>query len=502
MSDVDDSSNQSFRTQLSNIRHDLRTPVGHILGYSEMLEEEFEDEEPWPEFQKDLNQIHSSGERMVEIIDELLGASKDSPEELDLPFTQHQLRIQLNHISGYYEMLRELAEDEDRPDVLSDLDRIGQASKNLVRIMEERLTPAAFVLLVDAPKGGEPGDEHVETPGEALPKAALAETAVLGEGGDILIVDDDAANRDLLQRRLQRQGYTIYTQVDGESALKFLETETVDLILLDMQMPGMNGTEVLQILKKHKTLRNTPVIMLSASDDMNTIVNSILMGAEDYLFKPYNPVLLKARISAALEKHRLRKQSAKRLKVFISSPGDVVPERRAAKRVLSQITEELSGQVHLIPILWEEEPLLASETPQSQIFPAKDTDIYIGIFWARMGTRLPEHIRRPDGSRYDSGSEYEFEDAMEGYRENGRPDILVYRKTAEPMVGLSDREQVLYMLDQKERLEEFFIQWFQAKDGVSYTGTYLAFETEDQFESMLYDHLRKLVMNRLAEIKA
>ena len=95
-------------------------------------------------------------------------------------------------------------------------------------------------------------------------------------------------------------------------------------------------------------------------------------------------MLLRARIAASLEKHRLRVQQALRLSVFISSPGDVVPERRIVRQIINGLNEELTGQVYLMPIFWEEEPLLASETFQSQIHPPRETDIYLGIFQQRL----------------------------------------------------------------------------------------------------------------------
>jgi hypothetical protein len=218
------------------------------------------------------------------------------------------------------------------------------------------------------------------------------------------------------------------------------------------------------------------------------------MGAEDYLFKPPNPVLMKARISTTLEKNRLRRQMAPRLQVFISSPGDVEPERGLAKRVVDRLNEELAGRVYMIPVLWEDEPLRASETAQTQIVAPRDTDIFIGIFWSRMGTMLPENITRPDGSRYGSGTEFEFEDALAGHEKNRKPEILVYRKTAPVTVEIRDRETVLSALDQKERLEEFIRRWFSTEDGLSIARVYHAFDAEDQFEDIFERHLRKLAL--------
>lgn len=486
----------TFREQLGQVRHDLKTPVGHILGYSEMLQEEFDDE-PWLEFESDLKHIHGSGQRLVDLIEDLLGPSKSSIDDIDFTSTQYQLRQQLNHITGYCEMLHELAEEEGRDELIPDLDRIMQASTVFTHIVEQEIRPS----VLDGKIYG--GSEEVINTVTAEAEREITEATELtgfnrmGEGGNILVVDDNLANCDLLVRRLGRQGYQSIAVDSGKKALGLLEKEQFDLILLDLLMPGMNGIDVLEHLKQNAVLRNIPVIVLSALDDMEMIVRCVLLGADDYLFKPFNPVLLKARIAASLEKYRLRRQNVPKLKIFISSPGDVIPERKIVRRIINQLNEELAEQVYLTPIFWEDEPLLASDTFQAQIYPAQDSDIYIGIFWSRLGSPLPENIRRPDGSQYLSGSEYEFEDAMTGYQHNGRPDILVYRKTAVPMVGLNDRQHIMSCLEQNERLEEFVRNWFMTEDGVSYIGAFHCFETEDVFEDMISTHLRKLVLNQL-----
>jgi len=126
--------------------------------------------------------------------------------------------------------------------------------------------------------------------------------------GTLLVVDDDAGNRDMLARRLRRQGYAVATAAGGEAALELLNKHSFDLVLLDMLMPGINGYEVLKRMKSHPSLRHIPVLMISALDEINDIVRCIEIGAEDYLSKPFNPVFLRARIGAALEKKRLRDQ--------------------------------------------------------------------------------------------------------------------------------------------------------------------------------------------------
>jgi class 3 adenylate cyclase len=127
-----------------------------------------------------------------------------------------------------------------------------------------------------------------------------------GDEGCVLVVDDNEVNRDLLARRLQRQGHAVSVAEDGFQALEMMRSQPFDLVLLDIMMPQMNGYQVLEHLKADEKLRYIPVIMISAVDDIDSIVRCIELGAEDYLSKPFNPVLLKARIGACLEKKRLR----------------------------------------------------------------------------------------------------------------------------------------------------------------------------------------------------
>lgn len=128
------------------------------------------------------------------------------------------------------------------------------------------------------------------------------------DSATVLVVDDNEVNRDLLTRRLTRQGMTVGIAENGRQALERVRSQPFDLILLDIMMPELNGYEVLEQLKSDPNLRHIPVIMISALDDMDSVVRCIELGAEDYLFKPFNPTLLRARIAASLEKKRWRDQ--------------------------------------------------------------------------------------------------------------------------------------------------------------------------------------------------
>jgi class 3 adenylate cyclase len=132
----------------------------------------------------------------------------------------------------------------------------------------------------------------------------------------LLVVDDNKVNRLLLTRSLELQGHSAASAENGRVALEMLRREPFDLLLLDMEMPEMDGFQVLEQLKKDLQLRDLPVIVTSSLEGIDTVVRCIELGAEDYLTKPVNPVLLKARIGASLEKKRLRDQQKELVRRF------------------------------------------------------------------------------------------------------------------------------------------------------------------------------------------
>ncbi|MEP6895317.1 MAG: adenylate/guanylate cyclase domain-containing response regulator [Chloroflexota bacterium] len=134
--------------------------------------------------------------------------------------------------------------------------------------------------------------------------------------GQMLVVDDNRVNRLLLTRALEQNGHQVANAENGKVGLEMLKAKPYDVILLDIDMPEMNGFEVLEALIKDEELRYLPVIMTSASDELDRVVKCIEMGAEDYLVKPLNPVLLRARVNASLEKKRLRDEQRKLFRTF------------------------------------------------------------------------------------------------------------------------------------------------------------------------------------------
>jgi len=135
-------------------------------------------------------------------------------------------------------------------------------------------------------------------------------------GARLLVVDDNKVNRLLLSRNIELMGHRVTTAENGRVALEMLRREPFDLLLLDIEMPEMNGFQVLEQLGRDLQLRDLPVIVTSSLEGLDNVVRCIELGAEDYLQKPVNPALLKARVGASLEKKRLRDQQKELVRRF------------------------------------------------------------------------------------------------------------------------------------------------------------------------------------------
>lgn len=209
---------------------------------------------------------------------------------------RHDLRTPVNQILGYSEMLLEDAEGDGNRAMVGDLRKIQSAARTLVGLIDTRIQGEGIC----TPAMASPAIPDSPVPPHVLP----AEVEPLS--GRVLIVDDDAENRDMLSRRLNREGLDAEAVADGLEALAALGSKAFDVVLLDVMMPVVDGYEVLRQVKANPFTRDVPVIMISALDELNSVIRCIEAGAEDYLPKPFDPTLLRARLSASLEKKRLR----------------------------------------------------------------------------------------------------------------------------------------------------------------------------------------------------
>lgn len=307
----DSQAQRAQRALLAKLRHDLRTPINAILGYCELLIEEQQDNGD-VSMLPDLQKLHAAGKELLAQVNEILANDKISTGELDADIESvgaqlhYQLRTPTDAVLGYSELLLEVAREHGTPGVIADLEKIHTAAGSFLDAINDIVN---FIII---------GEARVEFDEKAAAAGTMVEQAVksfraldenetpAAERGAILIVDDNPVNRDILMHRLTRRGHSVRVAEHGRAALDLLQTNKFDLILLDILMPEMNGYEVLQTLKVHPDHREIPVIMISALDEIDSVVRCIEMGAEDYLPKPFNPVLLNARIESSLEKKRLR----------------------------------------------------------------------------------------------------------------------------------------------------------------------------------------------------
>ena len=202
-----------------------------------------------------------------------------------------ELNNPLSRVLGLLENLIAASQRNGSDEIIPELRRIQDAGADLSALLSEQFVRYS---------AGAPVQPATGQPLQVAPPAAPATT------GCMLIVDDVEANRDILARRLRQFGHTCRTVEDGPSALAALAQEHFDVVLLDIMMPGMDGFEVLARIKDDPNLSHIPVIMVSALQEVENNVRGIELGAADYLTKPINPVLLRARIDSCLRQKRLR----------------------------------------------------------------------------------------------------------------------------------------------------------------------------------------------------
>jgi class 3 adenylate cyclase len=285
---------------LAYVRQEFEAPVRAILGYAEIMIEDAQ-QQGNHSFLSDLRRLNQSAVRLNELVSGLL-----DPTLVDRDFAdfrrhlRHDLRTPISSIKGLGEMLLEDAQTQGNAAQVRDLEKLLETTAHLL---------AQIDALVDF--GGRPQPATADRPGTGStvlkPVPALSSLlANQARPSRILIVDDTEATRELLARRLGREGHHVVEVANGRAALDRVALEIFDLILLDMMMPDLNGYEVLTQLKADVRFRHIPVIVISALDEIDSVVRCIEAGAEDYLSKPFDPVLLRARIGASLEKVRLR----------------------------------------------------------------------------------------------------------------------------------------------------------------------------------------------------
>jgi adenylate cyclase len=292
---------------LAHTRQELLAPAGAIREVAaELL---LDAEERGPEaFVADLRKVYDAADRLLGPLQELLDPACETAGTLDRE-ARHQLRTPLNHILGYCELWIEESETQLLDGFVGDLRKVHGLARGLLGRLDEsaRLVKAASDHDIDLDAAGLP--EMIRHVVESAPPVTGGGRRC-AEKGRVLVVDDNEDNREVLCRWLLRDGHAVEQAGDGLQALEKAAAAPFDLILLDIIMPRLNGIQTLARLKANARLHHIPVIMISAFDEVDTAVRCIELGAEDHLPKPCNPVLLRARVGACLEKQPLREREA------------------------------------------------------------------------------------------------------------------------------------------------------------------------------------------------
>jgi class 3 adenylate cyclase len=357
------------------LRQEFGASAAAISGFVDILIEDARRAD-LTDVMPDLERIRAAAALLSEQIAEALDAPAGTAA--DVALLQHNLRTPLNAIKGYGELLVEVAQDSGNAAPLADLGRVLTLAARLLgeidgigNVMAEPRIDAVDTLLRTIRPLGEAGLA-------SDPNAAT---------GHILVVDDNASNRDLLIRRLSRKGYRVTTAEDGASAIAFATNHRPDLVLLDLMMPGISGFEVLRRLKADAGTRHVPVIMMSALDELDSTVRCIEAGAEDYLPKPFNPVLLHARIGASLGKKRLLDELQAEKERSEALPRNILPSSVIERMRQGRIV--IADKIPEATVLFSD---LADFTSISARLAPEETVALLGMLFSKFD-ELAAHYR-------------------------------------------------------------------------------------------------------------
>ena len=271
----------------------------------------------------------------------------------------------------------------------------------------------------------------------------------------VIVVDDVEMNRDMLCSLLAADGHKSAVAENGRLGLEMIKAEPYDLILLDVMMPEMNGYQVLEQLKSDSNLRDIPVIVLSALDEIGSVVRCIELGAEDYLPKPFDPVLLRARISACLEKKHLRDQEVRlrsELEEWNKTLEERVQEQVAQLERLGRLKRFFSPQLAELIVSGDaEDPL---KTHRREI-----TVVYLDLrgFTAFAETAEPEEVMGVLHEYHAAMGELilRYDGTLEHFAGDG---MMIFFNDPVPIANPA--EQAIRMtLAMRERVRELTVKW-------------------------------------------
>ena len=318
--------------------HDLRTPLNQIIGLSEMLIE-IANEDGCLDLLEGLHAIREAGLELAGLLQDrhlIAGESLSGKEYWPL---NDAVRSAASRVLGFADVVLSEPPSARLEGYRTDLASIRTAAGVFVNLVR---SSGLHIQL----EGARQWETRPSLETESLKIYSPTPLSAASSKGRVLIVDDESVNREVLCRRLQREGYRPAGVHSGRAALQILHNEPFDAVLLDIKMPEMSGIEVLEALGKDPELRHIPVIMLSGLTEVERVAQCIELGAEDYLPKPINSVLLRARLGACLEKKRLRDQEHAHLQALSAEKELMSVTLRSLADAV--ITTDADGRIALL----------------------------------------------------------------------------------------------------------------------------------------------------------
>ncbi|MBS0245574.1 MAG: response regulator [Proteobacteria bacterium] len=328
----DDNDQRLNRALAAYLRQEIQAPALAIGDFLDILSEDAR-RLGRDDILNDLDRMQSAAAKLNAFVAAVVagqGGAGDNDHDFNRRL-RHDLRTPLNAVIGYSEMLIEDMEGDGDSALRDDLFKLKQAADQLLGQIDAMV---ALTHADDAPIAQEDKlAAHAGIVADVLRTVQplhIGASHLLDRQSRILVVDDNAANRDVLERRLTREGHAVVTAADGAQGLKLAAEGDFDLVLLDLIMPEVSGFEVLTRLKSDARTAHVPVIVISALDELDSVVRCIEAGAEDYLPKPFDPILLRTRINSSLEKKWLRDREKK----FVA---DLEAEKKKSETLLLNI---------------------------------------------------------------------------------------------------------------------------------------------------------------------
>src|SRR5579872_3362571 len=269
------------KSNLAGVRHEILTPINHIIGYAEMLLEDGE-AAGFTSLSQNLTRIRETGRDLVNLVEAILAPRPRKRIDKALGELRHEMAGPVHTI---IQTIGAITSEEASGLATPAAIAIGRAAAELLDFAQ--------------------GRRNYEAPEITNHRARRTASIPAQAPGRVLVVDDNKASLDLLVRQLKRQGHQVTAVSSGAEALVALLQSRQDVVLLDVLMPKLDGFQVLERIKADPSLREIPVIVVSALNEVPGVVRCLEIGAEDYLFKPFDPVLLGARIHCSLERKRL-----------------------------------------------------------------------------------------------------------------------------------------------------------------------------------------------------